>query len=77
MLDQGIIDEPGMMQNGETLYANGRPKLGERIRQNGRQRDFLLVESEEGAGGRPVIVTQRDVRELQLAKGPSAAGIEF
>jgi len=77
MLDQGIIDDTGMMQNGETLYANGRPKLGERIRQNGRQRDFLLVESEEGAGGRPVIVTQRDVRELQLAKGAIRAGIEI
>lgn len=77
MLDQGIIDNTGMMQNGETLHANGRPKLSERIRQNGRQRDFLLVESEEGAGGRPVIVTQRDVRELQLAKGAIRAGIEI
>ena len=77
MLRSGLIDATGMMQPGEALEAMGQPALAERVIQNGRQRSFTLATSEEGAGGRPVVVTQRDVRELQLAKGAIRAGIEI
>ncbi len=77
MLNTGIIDSTGMMQDGETLQQNGQKKLAERIVQEGKQRVFELVRVTEGAAGRPVRVTQRDVRELQLAKGAIRAGIEI
>lgn len=77
MLDTGIIDSTGMMQDSEALLQDGREKLAERILQEGRQRIFELVRATEGAAGRPVRVTQRDVRELQLAKGAVRAGIEI
>ncbi len=77
MLRTGIISTTGMMEDGETLRHNGRARLAERISQEGRMRVFELVEAAEGAGGRPVRVTQRDVRELQLAKGAIRAGIEI
>lgn len=77
MLRTGIIDSTGMMQDGQTLRANGHPQLAERIIQVGRQREFVLVEAERAAGGRPIKVTQRDVRELQLAKGAIRAGIQI
>ncbi len=77
MLRSGLIDATGMMQPGEALAAIGRPALAERVIQNSRQRSFTLATSEEGAGGRPVMVSQRDVRELQLAKGAIRAGIEI
>ena len=77
MLRAGIIDSTGMMQDGQALRANGQGQLAGRIRQEGRQREFLLVASAEGAGGRPIKVTQRDVRELQLAKGAIRAGIQI
>jgi uncharacterized 2Fe-2S/4Fe-4S cluster protein (DUF4445 family) len=77
MLRAGVIDETGMMVDAEALRADGHEALAGRISQQGRHRAFLLVGSDEGAGGRPVQVTQRDVRELQLAKGAIRAGIEI
>ncbi|HHX43075.1 MAG TPA: ATP-binding protein, partial [Chloroflexi bacterium] len=77
MLRSGLIDATGMMQPREALVAMGQAALAERITQSGRQRAFTLATVEEGAGGRPVVVSQRDVRELQLAKGAIRAGIEI
>ena len=77
MLRVGIIDSTGMMRDGSDLCQDGHRKLGERIVQEGRQRLFLLVDAAEGAAGRAIRVTQRDVRELQLAKGAIRAGIEI
>ncbi len=76
MLSAGVIDATGMMQDGDSLRSNGHHVLADRITQVGRQRAFVLVSEEDGAGGRPVLATQRDVRELQLAKGAIRAGIE-
>jgi len=77
MLRAGIIDARGAMQDGQALRANGQGHLAERILQNGGQREFLLVSSTESAIGRPIKVTQRDVRELQLAKGAIRAGVQI
>jgi uncharacterized 2Fe-2S/4Fe-4S cluster protein (DUF4445 family) len=77
MLRTGIIDATGMMQDAEKLRGNGSAHLSRRIVQKGRQRAFHLVTADEGAQGRPVRVTQRDVRELQLAKGAIRAGIQI
>ncbi|MHB1294326.1 MAG: ASKHA domain-containing protein [Anaerolineae bacterium] len=77
MLHAGIIDEMGAMQDGDALRSNGQAKLAERMFRVERHREFHLATAAEGAGGRPVRVTQRDVRELQLAKGAIRAGIEI
>ena len=77
MLRSGVLDATGMMQPADALAAGGQPALAARVSQNGRQRSFALATHEEGAGGRPVLVSQRDVRELQLAKGAIRAGIEI
>jgi uncharacterized 2Fe-2S/4Fe-4S cluster protein (DUF4445 family) len=37
--------------------------------------DFLVASEEESFYGRPIYLTQKDVRELQLAKGAVAAGV--
>lgn len=77
MLRVGVIKPTGMMQDGDALRADGAHALGARIMRNGRQREFVLAHAAEGAGGRAVTVTQRDVRELQLAKGAIRAGVEI
>jgi len=77
MLRAGIIDSTGMMQDSETVRADGHGQLSERIVQVGGQREFQLVRATEGTGSRTIKVTQRDVRELQLAKGAIRAGIEI
>ena len=77
MLRAGVIDDTGMMQDAETLSADGHKLLSERIQQMGRQRAFRLVGGSERPGGREIRLTQRDVRELQLGKGAIRAGIEI
>lgn len=77
MLRTGIIASTGMMQEAEELRGDGHKELARRIKQQGKQRTFTLVDPSQGAGGRGVDVTQRDVRELQLAKGAIRAGIEI
>ncbi|MCD6519616.1 MAG: DUF4445 domain-containing protein [Anaerolineae bacterium] len=77
MLRVGIIDETGMMRTPEALESDGYKQLARRIVQGERQREFVLVGLEEGSSNRPIKVTQRDVRELQLAKGAIRAGIEI
>ena len=77
MLRVGLIKDTGQMEEAEALRSDGRKSLAERIEQEGRQRVFVLVPAAQGAEGRPVKVRQRDVRELQLAKGAIRAGIEI
>lgn len=76
LLRVGIIDSTGMMQGGKSLRSNGK-YLARCLGQSGRCRIFELVTADEGAGGRPIQMTQRDVRELQLAKGAIRAGIQI
>lgn len=77
LLRTGVIDTTGMMRSGDELRQNGHAQLAERVVQVGRQREFHLATAAEGAQGRPVRVTQRDIRELQLAKGAIRAGIQI
>ena len=78
MLHAGIINESGMMETAETLHKMKTcAPLVRRLGGDGRQRAFELVAASEGAGGRAIYVTQRDIRELQLAKGAIRAGIEI
>jgi len=77
LLKAGIVNETGMLETAEVVRSNGGYALAERIAQSGRQRAFRLVDADEGASGRALWITQRDVRELQLAKGAIRAGIEI
>ena len=66
MLDAGIIDERGVMR-----------LVNPRVRSRGRQAEFILAEAEETGHGREIVVTRKDVNEIQLAKGAIRAGIEI
>ena len=66
MLDAGIIDARGVLRQ---THA--------RVRARGRQADFVLVTPEESGHGREIIVTRKDVNEIQLAKGAIRAGIDI
>ncbi|MGC2434712.1 MAG: ASKHA domain-containing protein [Desulfobaccales bacterium] len=39
--------------------------------------EFILASAKQAANGRPIVMRQKDVRELQLAKGAVATGIKF
>ncbi|NLY29898.1 MAG: ATP-binding protein [Firmicutes bacterium] len=73
LLRVGIIDETGRLQDALELQGLS-PKLLERIRTGEAGNEFVVVWGEESADGSDIVLTQRDIRELQLAKGAIRAG---
>ena len=70
MVEAGIVDTRGV------LRPAGTP-IPERVRPRGRQAEFVLAFAEATGHGRDIIVTRKDVNEIQLAKGAIRAGIEI
>jgi uncharacterized 2Fe-2S/4Fe-4S cluster protein (DUF4445 family) len=73
LLKVGIIDETGRLQDTSELEGLS-PKLLERIRAGEAGNEFVVVWGKDAAHGSDVVLTQRDIRELQLAKGAIRAG---
>ena len=74
LLDAGIIESTGRMLGADECPAGMSDALKTRLGERKGQPYFELVRPEKGAGGRPVRLTQRDVREVQLGKGAISAG---
>lgn len=66
LLSAGWLDERG-------VFRPGHP----RVRANGRQAEFILAAAEETGHGREILLTRKDVHEIQLAKGAIRAGIDL
>jgi uncharacterized 2Fe-2S/4Fe-4S cluster protein (DUF4445 family) len=74
LLRLGVIEESGRLRRPEEV--KGLPeKVRPRLIQNQAGAEFVLAPGEESGTGKPVTITARDVRELQLAKGAIYAGI--
>lgn len=73
LLKEGIIDSSGYIRSA----GNKKDIWKDRIIKQGKNNSFVLSEKEESEGGIPVIITQRDIRELQLAKAAIYAGINI
>ena len=75
LVQAGII-EPG----GRIVDASEAPveygHFQTRLRTGDRGNEFMLAPADETSIGGPIVITQRDVREVQLAKGAIAAGIQ-
>ncbi len=74
----GILDALAQLYQAGVLNASGRMLEGHpRVREDENGREFVLVSEEEQIDERPAITfTQKDVRELQLAKGAMRSGIQ-
>jgi uncharacterized 2Fe-2S/4Fe-4S cluster protein (DUF4445 family) len=48
-----------------------------RVRYNGRTAEYVLVDADQSATGAPIIITQNDVRQIQLAKAALYAGAKL
>lgn len=76
LLRIGVIDETGRI-----LDASDVPSLpgqiAERIRDGENGNDFILARPDRSQSGEAIYLTQRDVREVQLAKGAVHAGVEI
>jgi len=73
LLHRGIIDSQGLIL---PPRENADDYLNSRVVKNSGVQDFLVASKEESSGNKPIYLTQKDVRELQLAKGAVAAGIQ-
>jgi len=75
LLELGIIDSEGLICPPQVEVAESlRPRV---IGDGAGVNNFLVASAEESYDGKPVYLTQKDVRELQLAKGAIAAGIKI
>ena len=74
LVKAGIIEPSGRIVDADELQGE-YTHLGERIEAGERGNEFVLASAEESSIGEPVVISQRDVREVQLAKGAIAAGI--
>lgn len=77
MLGAGVVNSMGKIVDADELETQGKPRLAKRILGTGRQKAFVIVLPNESSNGEAIQLTQRDVRELQLAKGAMRAGIEI
>ncbi len=76
MLDLGVIDATGRFAEPESLRETLPPAIFARLIERKGQPAFLLARSgDEGTG--EVFLTQKDIREMQLAKAAIAAGAKL
>jgi len=73
LLRVGVLNPSGYLRKPHELPASAQPFAG-RLTESQGQAAFLVASSGEGAA-RDVLLTARDVRELQLAKGSTLAAI--
>jgi uncharacterized 2Fe-2S/4Fe-4S cluster protein (DUF4445 family) len=73
LVELGIIDEEGLIRPAQGGAAEG---LNWRVIERSGAYDFLIASAAESYDHRPIYLTQRDIREVQLAKGAMAAGIK-
>lgn len=77
LVELGIVDATGRFVHPADLEGKLSPKILERIIQyDGDQYAFVLAHN-SGGHEPPVILTQKDVRETQLAKAAIRAGIKL
>jgi uncharacterized 2Fe-2S/4Fe-4S cluster protein (DUF4445 family) len=66
MLDSNVIDSRGVLN-----------KADARVHTVNARAEFLLVPAAETGHGRDIVVTRRDINEIQLAKGAIRGGLEI
>jgi len=73
LLDADVLDWTGLIQT-ERRDALP-PRLRERVLMRGEERQVIVRRAGEGGAPRELVLTQDDVRQVQLAKGAIASGI--
>lgn len=77
LLSRGMIDPTGRIRDESELPADLPDTLRRRIVEFNDAPAVALVSREDSRIGEPIVLTQKDVREVQLAKGAIRAGIEI
>jgi uncharacterized 2Fe-2S/4Fe-4S cluster protein (DUF4445 family) len=72
---RGLMDPTGRMRSAEEVGDRIPRSLAARLITVDGVRAFVLATAEE-TGGKPILFSQKDVRQLQFAKGSIASGIK-
>jgi len=75
LLRHGVLAPDGRLASPDRLPEHVLPDLRDRLVADNGKPAFVLVPADESGTGKPVWLTQRDFRELQLASGAIRAGI--
>jgi uncharacterized 2Fe-2S/4Fe-4S cluster protein (DUF4445 family) len=73
LLDAGVIDWTGLIRIEERDALP--PRLRDRVTLRGEERTVVVARPGEAGAPREIVLTQDDVRQVQLAKGAIASGI--
>lgn len=73
----GLVESAGRLIEADEAESGDAKRLSSRITEYEGQRAFLLADAETSGTGERLVFTQKDVREVQLAKGAMAAGIQM
>jgi len=73
LLEAGVLDWTGLIQV-ERRDALP-PRLRDRVRLRGEERQVVVLRAGEAGASREIVLTQDDVRQLQLAKAAIASGV--
>ena len=76
LLKAGVIEPSGRLANPETTGKELPAPLKARLRPGKGGFGFLLADSGKKGKGAEILLTQSDIRELQLAKGAIYAGLQ-
>jgi uncharacterized 2Fe-2S/4Fe-4S cluster protein (DUF4445 family) len=72
-----VVDHTGRLLTPDEVSAGQRDSLAERRVAHHQGGAFVLASPEHTAIGGPIVLTQRDIRQIQLGKGAIRAGIEI
>ena len=77
MIRHGIVDTYGGFMDTDDLEDPVAVAESWRLQEKNGQPVYILVKAEDAANGTDIYLSQKDIREVQLAKGAIAAGIEI
>jgi uncharacterized 2Fe-2S/4Fe-4S cluster protein (DUF4445 family) len=73
LLDAGVIDATGLIRLEDRAQMTAA--LRDRVVMRGEERQVIVRRAGEGGAPREIVLTQDDVRQVQLAKGAIASGV--
>jgi uncharacterized 2Fe-2S/4Fe-4S cluster protein (DUF4445 family) len=73
----GLVDSGGRLLMGDEIEDEEGRLYKDRVQLVNGIRAFVLEDEDGSGGGEKIVFTQKDVREVQLAKGAMAAGIRL
>ncbi len=73
----GLVEPAGRLIDADEATEGEAKLLREHLVEYGGQKAFLLADAASSGTGETLVFTQKDVREVQLAKGAMAAGIQM